>query len=56
MDNTPILDKLNDAYVFYIDDDWTFWEFCDEYYHLKLSKEDIIQLSEELKIIAENIK
>lgn len=53
---TPILDKLSNENVFWIDDDWTFTESCDAYYHIKLSKEEIIQLSEELKLIAENIK
>lgn len=53
---TPILDKLSNENVFWIDDDWTFTESCDYHYHIKLSKEEIIQLSEELKLISENIK
>ena len=41
---TPILDKLSNENVFWIDEDWTFTESCDYHYHVKLSKEEIIQI------------
>ena len=48
-----IIQKLEDTRVLYIskenDDMFEFGEMCDYYFSIKLTKEEVLQLAEELK-------
>ena len=57
---TPILDQLSDAKVFKViadaDGTFEFVELCDDWYGHSLTREQMLALADELRLLANNSK